>query len=149
MIKFRTLFNDHLDSIKWEERQEEERIDENSFSKTMKRTLRLDWELKREGLYERENSTTIMERNKNRKGENDVSGEVVYQVRGLTARGLDQVIYEGNVSRFELKDASPFTNYSFELLVLDRALANQVLDRKIVTFQTSADGTIPVIKPNF
>lgn len=67
---------------------------------------------------------------------------VVYQLRGASSRGLiDTIIYEGAKKEVLLKNLLPFKNYTFEILALYRGdKTNTIIDRKLVSFQTSSDG---------
>lgn len=112
-IKFKTLLNDQLVRVKVKPLV----ADKKSFI--------MDWDMLSDRI-----------------GQDDE--RVVYQLKGTSSRGLvDTIIYEGAKREVLLKNLIPFKNYTFEILALYRGeKSNTIIDRKLVTFQTTSDGKI-------
>ena len=109
-IKFKTLVKDQLVQVKLRPHSE-------------KQSFIINWDLLSDKL-----------------AQNDE--RVVYQLKGASSRGLiDTIIYEGTDREVLLKNLIPYKNYTFEILAFYRGdKSNTIIDRKLVSFQTSSDG---------
>lgn len=109
-IKFKTLVKDQLVKVKLRPHAE-------------KQSFIINWDLLSDKL-----------------AQNDE--RVVYQLKGASSRGLiDTIIYEGTDREVLLKNLIPYKNYTFEILAFYRGdKSNTIIDRKLVSFQTSSDG---------